>query len=59
MPSLTPWWITATGALFGVVVAKHLYGGVGYNMFNPAMAGYVAILVAFPMQMNLWGLHRG
>ncbi len=54
LPSLTPWWITATGALFGVVVAKHLYGGVGYNMFNPAMAGYVAILVAFPMHMNLW-----
>ncbi len=58
LPSLTPWWVTATGSLFGVVVAKHLYGGVGYNMFNPAMAGYVAILVAFPMQMNLWGLPR-
>ena len=58
LPSLTPWWITATGALFGVVVAKHLFGGVGYNMFNPAMAGYVAVLVAFPMQMNLWGLPR-
>ncbi len=54
LPSLTPWWITATGALFGVVVAKHLYGGVGYNMFNPAMAGYVAVLIAFPMHMNLW-----
>ena len=54
LPSLTPWWVTATGALFGVVVAKHLYGGVGYNMFNPAMAGYVAILVAFPMHLNLW-----
>ena len=54
LPSLTPWWVTATGALFGVVVAKHLYGGVGYNMFNPAMAGYVVILVAFPMHLNLW-----
>lgn len=54
LPSLTPWWATATGALFGVVVAKHLYGGIGFNVFNPAMAGYVVILVAFPMQMNLW-----
>ncbi len=54
LPSLTPWWVTATGALFGVVVAKHLYGGIGFNIFNPAMAGYVVILVAFPMQMNLW-----
>jgi electron transport complex protein RnfD len=54
LPSLTPWWVTATGALFGVVVAKHLYGGIGFNIFNPAMAGYVVILVAFPMEMNLW-----
>jgi len=54
LPSLTPWWVTATGALFAVVVAKHLYGGLGFNIFNPAMAGYVVILVAFPMHMNLW-----
>jgi electron transport complex protein RnfD len=54
LPSLTPWWVTATGALFGIVVAKHLYGGIGFNIFNPAMAGYVAILVAFPMHLNLW-----
>ncbi len=54
LPSLTPWWVTATGALFAVVVAKHLYGGIGFNVFNPAMAGYVVILVAYPMEMNLW-----
>ena len=54
LPSLTPWWVTGTGALFAVVVAKHLYGGLGFNIFNPAMAGYVVILVAFPMHLNLW-----
>jgi len=54
LPSLTPWWITATAALFAIIVAKHLYGGLGFNIFNPAMAGYVAVLVAFPMQLNLW-----
>ncbi len=54
LPSLTPWWVTAAGALFGIVVAKHLYGGLGFNVFNPAMAGYVVILLAFPLQMNLW-----
>ena len=54
LPSLTPWWVTATGALFGIVVAKHLYGGLGFNVFNPAMAGYVVILVAFPMYLNVW-----
>lgn len=54
LPSLTPWWVTATGALFGTVVAKHLYGGLGFNVFNPAMAGYVVVLIAFPMHLNLW-----
>lgn len=54
LPSLTPWWVTATGALFGVVVAKHLYGGLGFNIFNPAMAGYVVLLIAFPLDLNLW-----
>ena len=54
LPSLTPWWVTATGALFGIIVVKHLYGGLGFNIFNPAMAGYVVILVAYPMEMNLW-----
>jgi len=53
-PSLTPWWVTATGSLFAVIVAKHLYGGLGFNVFNPAMAGYVVILVAFPTEVNLW-----
>ena len=54
VPSLTPWWVTATGALFAVIVAKHLYGGLGFNIFNPAMVGYVVILIAFPMHLNLW-----
>lgn len=54
LPSLTPWWITATASLFAIVVAKHLYGGIGFNVFNPAMTGYVVVLVAFPMEMSLW-----
>ena len=58
LPALTPWWVTATAALFGVVVAKHLYGGLGFNIFNPAMAGYVAVLVAYPFHMNLWTAPR-
>ena len=58
LPPLTPWWVTATAALFGIVGAKHLYGGMGYNVFNPAMAGYVVALVAFPVQMSLWTAPR-
>lgn len=58
MPALTPWWVTATAALFATGVAKQLYGGLGYNLFNPAMVGYVVVLIAFPMQMNLWTVPR-
>ncbi len=58
LPSLTPWWVTATASAFGIVVAKHLYGGLGFNIFNPAMAGYVVVLVAFPMHLNLWTAPR-
>lgn len=58
LPVLTPWWVTATASLFGIVVAKHLYGGLGYNLFNPAMAGYVVALVAFPVHMSLWTAPR-
>lgn len=54
LPPLTPWWVTATASLFGIVVAKHLFGGIGFNVFNPAMAGYVAVLVAFPVHLNFW-----
>ena len=54
LPPLTPWWVTATGAVFAMVFAKHLYGGLGYNVFNPAMAGYVAVLLSFPVAMTAW-----
>jgi electron transport complex protein RnfD len=54
LPPLTPWWITATGMLFAVIVAKHLFGGLGYNMFNPAMVGVAVIVIAFPEEFSHW-----
>lgn len=54
LPPLTPWWITATGTAFAILVAKQLYGGLGYNPFNPAMAGYVVLLISFPEAMTRW-----
>jgi len=54
LPPLTPWWVTATGAMFAIVFAKQLFGGLGYNPFNPAMAGYVVLLISFPVQMTAW-----
>ena len=54
LPSLTPWWVTATGSFFAIAVAKHLYGGLGFNVFNPAMVGYVVLIVSFPEEMSHW-----
>ncbi len=54
LPSLTPWWVTATGSFFAIAVAKHLYGGLGFNVFNPAMVGYVVLIVSFPEAMSHW-----
>ena len=54
MPPLSPWWLTTTATLFAIVIAKHIFGGLGYNPFNPAMAGFAAALIAFPSPMSHW-----
>ncbi len=54
LPPLAPWWIACTGMLFAIVVAKHLFGGLGHNVFNPAMVGYVVCLISFPRAMTAW-----
>jgi electron transport complex protein RnfD len=54
LPPVAPWWATVVGTVFAIVVAKHLYGGLGYNPFNPAMVGYVLLLVSFPRVMTVW-----
>lgn len=54
IPPLAPWWIAVTGSAFAIIIAKQLYGGLGYNPFNPAMAGYVVLLVSFPLELTLW-----
>lgn len=53
-PPLAPWWLVATGTLFAIVVAKHLYGGLGQNPFNPAMVAFAICIVAFPALMSQW-----
>lgn len=54
IPPTSPWWMVMLGAVFAIVVAKHLYGGLGYNPFNPAMVGYVMLLISFPREMTAW-----
>lgn len=54
LPPLLPGWLTAFGALVAVVIGKQLYGGLGYNPFNPAMVGYAILLISFPRPMTAW-----
>lgn len=59
IPPLAPWWVAATGMLFAIVIAKHLYGGLGHNLFNPAMVGFAAVIIAFPTELSQWLLPSG
>ncbi len=54
LPPLAPWWLVVIGTVFAIAIAKHLYGGLGYNPFNPAMVGYVVLLISFPVAMTTW-----
>jgi len=54
IPPLAPWWITVVAVFFAIVFAKQLYGGLGYNPFNPAMVGYAILLISFPKEMTIW-----
>lgn len=59
LPPFSPWWLTLTGTVFAIIVGKQLYGGMGYNPFNPAMLGYVLLLISFPREMTSWAPPTG
>lgn len=59
LPYTTPWWIVAIGSVFAVGVAKMTFGGLGQNIFNPAIAGRVFLLVSFPTFMTNWQFPAG
>jgi len=52
LPPWAPWWIGVVGSLLAIVVGKQVFGGIGQNLFNPAMVARVALLIAFPLQMT-------
>lgn len=54
-----PWWICVLGAFIAMGLGKHLYGGLGYNPFNPALVARVALLIAFPTHLTTWVAPRG
>ena len=59
LPSTTPWWVVFIGALVAIGVAKMTFGGIGQNIFNPAITGRVFLLVSFPTYMTDWTAAKG
>lgn len=53
-PPLAPWWLIVVGVLVAIVIAKHLYGGLGQNPFNPAMIAFAVCIISFPALMSQW-----
>ncbi len=54
VPPTLPWWLTVLGMAFAIILVKQLYGGLGYNPFNPAMAAYVFLLISYPVALTTW-----
>jgi len=52
LPPWAPWWIGASGGLFATILGKQVFGGLGCNLFNPAMIARVALLISFPVHMT-------
>lgn len=59
LPASTPWWVVFIGAVVAIGVAKMTFGGLGQNVFNPALAGRVFLLVSFPTYMTDWQIPGG
>lgn len=54
LPPNAPWWLAVVGAVVAIAVAKMTFGGLGQNIFNPALVGRVFLLVSFPVLMTTW-----
>ena len=54
LPPWAPWWIGVSGGLFATMIGKQVFGGIGFNLFNPAMVARVFLLISFPVQMTVW-----
>ena len=59
LPYTTPWWVVFVGAVVAIGVAKMTFGGIGQNIWNPALVGRVFLLVSFPTYMTSWSAPKG
>jgi electron transport complex protein RnfD len=56
LPPALPTWMAVVGSVFAIVIVKQLFGGIGYNIFNPALCARVFLLISFPVAMTTWAL---
>ena len=56
LPPSAPWWLMLIGSIVAIGVAKMTFGGLGHNIFNPALVGRVFLLVSFPVMMTDWSI---
>lgn len=56
LPPTLPTWMAVVGSLVSIVIAKQVYGGIGYNLFNPALIGRSFLLISFPVAMTTWAM---
>lgn len=54
LPPYLSIWLVAAGVLFAIIFGKHIYGGLGHNVFNPAMVGFALLILSFPLAMSQW-----
>ena len=54
LPPWAPWWIGVLGSFFAIVIGKQIFGGIGQNLFNPAMLARTILLISFPLEMTTW-----
>lgn len=59
LPASCPWWVALLGSVFAIGVVKMTFGGLGQNVFNPAIAARVFLLVSFPSYMTSWSAPAG
>ncbi|MCL0036279.1 RnfABCDGE type electron transport complex subunit D, partial [Dehalococcoidia bacterium] len=59
LPPTIPLWMVATGSVFSIAIVKEAFGGLGHNIFNPALGGRAFMMVSFPAEMTSWVLPRG
>ncbi len=59
LPSASPWWLVIVGSGVAIILGKAIYGGLGYNPFNPALVARVFLLISFPVQMTRWVVPQG